>query len=204
MKKEKPEIEKLIQAFENLDIDLLHSALTDGADINATDSYGCPCWADSMLFFKYALCCDYRNDEDVLKLWKADRERIMDFIRECCICGLDLNGWFWDDYPRNERVAFSITSFLEFMVDDIPFVDFLIECGFDATAHVEEGDWWLYSELRDELWHQNNEYYEGAIWLLKLCRHLMSRFPLLQQEFESLDDFKIKVSETKFLDYRDV
>ena len=169
----------LEEAYLKLDTGLLQSAIDQGADINLS--------TERLPFGIYAMLepftFDGENDEpfpdEITKKWYANKSKVIEMLSIAVDNGLLMN----ECSDIGGGVYYPILSFQTRCPDDMEFVDWLIDHGFDPV-HVYDV-WPQFQDLTEmaesAFW---DEEYNYCRWLLKLCIHLMDRFPELHKQYD--------------------
>ena len=168
--------EILEKAYETLDPDLLLQAIEAGADINLdTDRL---CWGIFTMLEPFVVEPEDDYTEETQRQWFLNRQRIITMLDVAIDHGLTMN----ECYDDEGGVHYPISSFLLYAPDDMEFVDWLIDKGFDPVNRYSDCS--QFDELVDILEDDIDDQNDHCRWLLKLCLHLMDRFPELESQYD--------------------
>lgn len=126
---------------------------------------------------------DGENDEpfpeEMTRKWFESKSKVIEMLTIAVDNGLLMN----ECSDIGGGVYYPILSFLIRCPDDIEFVDWLIDHGFDPV-HVYDV-WPQFQDLTEmaESAFLDKEH-NYCRWLLKLCVHLMDRFPELNEQYD--------------------
>ncbi len=77
---------------------------------------------------------------------------------------------------------YPVSSFLLYAPDDLEFVDWLIDHGFDPVNRYSDNS--QFEEIIEFLEDDINDANDHCRWLVKLSKHLMERFPALHLQYD--------------------
>ena len=168
--------ETLKKAYETLDLSMMLKAISDGADINFD--------AEELGFGIFTMLEPYVVEPEdpyipeTQSEWFENKHRVMEMFQLAIDNGLTMN----ELSDEEGGVYYPLVCFLLYAPDDLEFVDWLIEKGFDPVnryscdSQFEE----LVEVLEDDIVDRNDH----CRWLLKLCKYLMKRFPELNRQYD--------------------
>lgn len=117
--------------------------------------------------------------EENQKPWFDYKDKVKVMINVALDNGLTIN----ECVDEEGCVYYPIASFLQYSPDDLEFVDWLIERGFDPVARYSDA-----SQFEELIWGLENDINEESNdhcrWLVKLSKHLMEYFPALHLQYD--------------------
>lgn len=176
--KEKNPYKILAEAYERLDTELLKKAINSGADINFNSDE--TCFGIGYMLDSYCVEPEDPYNADTQKKWFTNKTKIIEMFDLAFMNGLNIN----ECYDDEGGVYYPILSFLLYSPDDIEFVDYLIEHGFDPVSRIDCDS--QFEELIDILeWDIQDKgvSIDHNKWLIKLSLYLMKKFPKLTEQY---------------------
>lgn len=183
--------ETLKDAYERLDPALFLKAIADGANINYdADKLG---FGIFHMLEPFVIEPEDSYTPETQSKWFINKKRIIEMLQLAIDKGLTMNELF----DEEGSVYYPMVNFLLYAPDDLEFVDWLIEKGFNPVTRYSECS--QFEELIYYLKDDIDDCNDHSKWLLKLCKHLMNRFPelQLQYEHEKLISMEEKLDNTK-------
>jgi len=163
-------------AYRDLDTDILKQAIARGADLNLScdETH----WGIYTLLEPFSVDPIWVYTDETQGPWFENKNKVKEMISTALENGLTINECF----DENGDVYYPILYFLLYSPDDLEFVDWLIDRGFDPVNRYSEIS--QFEELAGVLEDYINDGDDHCRWLVKLSKHLMERFPALHLQYD--------------------